>query len=420
MKFDSKTFASWPVMLVLAFLLLWAPVVQAGDDASEDRQALSELPAAVETDLDYVLKLINNPKDSFDIARVDRLLDFSSASHDNGNKIRPSGRDSGNGIYLSLDVKAPLERILNYAYNPNIPNYVVYPSVLRLCGWYPDSDIVTGKYELWNELGRLKAPLVLRGKEFEVNTPDSFSGAYYRYDNQRLVILMRHKKGHVLISASRMIDKSQVGKKAVIIDDHNWNYFYSGISGLNLKFIGGMDTYLYNSESVIVYYQTDDARPVTTVSLYKWLDAGWAGINVVKPDHIYAGSTRFAQGLKKVMESDLLPDPATFARQIALIRSLSPAEMEAKIREYAVNFEQIAKKHEGMNKQDFADIIANGGYARVLNHEERMGVLVLESLKNFVGKPSLIKWGLAGAPGPRITLNRPGRSQGSKSAADLN
>ncbi len=397
MKTDKKIFYLGLALYLFIHHLTGIASLHAETDPFNGGQEFSEIPAEVSSSLDYMLQVLTRQRDSFDSSRVAHLLDFAASASGDGRNFRPNERDSGKGIFLRMEIEAPLERILNYAYNPSIPNYVVYPSVLRLCGWYAESDIITGKYELWNELGRLKKPLVLRGKEFEVNTPDSFSGAYYRYDNRRLVVLLRYKTGHALISASRMIDKSQVGKKAVIIDDLNWNYFYSGINGLNLRFIGGLDTYLYGSESVIVYYQTDDARPMTTISLFKWLKAGWAGLNVVQPGHIYEGSIRFAQGLKKVMESNMLPSPEAFARHIEYIRSLSVDERDAMIREYAHNFEHIAKDNKEMADQDFAEIIANGGYAKVLNHEEREGVLILESLKNFVGKPSLINWKAAAA-----------------------
>lgn len=425
MKLRQKILSLAVGILILASWPAGKASGQAEPGPTGGGRQITELPVTVESALDYLLRLIGRRAEPFDSSRVNELLDFSAIGHGDERQVRPEERSSGQGVYLHLDVNAPLKRILHYAYNPSIPNYIVYPRVLRLCGWYPESDIIAGKYQLWDKLKDLRAPLVLHGKEFEVNTPDSFSGAYYRYDNYRMLILLPYKKGHALISVSRMSDKSQVGKKAVIIDEQNWNYFYSGIDGLNLRFIGGLDTYLYRSESVTIYYQTDDARPVTTISLFKWLNAGWAGLNVVKPTHIYTGSLRFTQGLKTVMESNRLPDPDTLARQMRYIRSLSPAEMDSKIREYALNFERIARSHKGMGRQDFADIIADGGYANVLDQEERVGVLVLESLKKYMGKPALVRLGTASALDPhKISMIRSGRPRqrevNEKHAARIN
>ena len=170
---------------------------------------------------------------------------------------------------------------------------------------------------------------------------------------------MEHNHKKVLISVSKMKGKSKVGKKAVIIDDQNWNYFYSGINGLNLNIFGGFDTYMYDSESVMIIHEDDSETPQTVVSLFKWLKAGWAGFNMVKPGHINDGCIRFLQSLKQVMESQLLPDSENFARQIKFISELSNTEIDSKIREYAFNFERVSESNKDMSKSDFARIIAD-------------------------------------------------------------
>jgi len=379
------------VAVTVLTLLVMSMGVRAEDQNISAEPDSETLPRAVASGLDYLLGLVGQKGAALDPARVDPLIEFASREGYPFEKVLPPQRQSGKGICLKTTVAASLERILRYAYNPQIPNFVVYPSVLRLSGWYPGSEIGTGKRRLWQELNNLRKPLLVWGREYEVNTPDSFSGAYYRYDLERVLGLIKHKRGRVAVSISKMPEKSAVGKKAVIIDDNNWNYFYSGIEGLNLKIFGGMDTYMYDSESVVVYYQADKNVPRTTVLVFKWLRAGWAGINVVRPHHIYEGSIRFAEGIKAVMEADGLPPSEVFAEHLNYLRNLSDTGIEAKIREYSTNFEKIAKGHQDMTKPDFARIIKQGGYAEVLNREERLGVLVLECLKRYVGKPTLVK-----------------------------
>jgi hypothetical protein len=60
-----------------------------------------------------------------------------------------------------------------------------------------------------------------------------------------------------------------------------------------------------------------------------------------------------------------------------------------RISKYSKNFERIAKKHKGMSQKDYARIIADGGYASVLNIGERRGILALEWLKSQLGKSPL-------------------------------
>ena len=376
-------------MLFLAAGLFYTPYALAEGPDDPEKVALSE---AVEAGLSYALELSTRKDAAFDQERIKPLLNLVTGKGFDANNSEPANRKSGTGTGFQGKVKVPFERILRYAYNPDIPSFIVFPSVVRLSGWYPESDIVAGKIKLWDEMSDLTKPLLLWGTEFEVNTPDSFGGGYYRYDLQRLIVLMEHNHKKVLISISKMKEKSKVGKKAVIIDDQNWNYFYSGINGLNLNVVGGLNTYMYDSESVMIIHEDDSETPQTVISLFKWLKAGWAGFNMVKPSHINDGCIRFVQSLKQVMESKLLPGSEDFARQIRFISELSNTEIDSKIREYALNFEHVSKSNKDMSKSDFARIIADGGYAKVLNREQRVGILLLENLKNLVGKPALVKF----------------------------
>ena len=126
--------------------------------------------------------------------------------------------------------------------------------------------------------------------------------------------------------------------------------------------------------------------------LFKWLKAGWADINMVKRRHIYEGGLRYVEGFKEVIESDSLPAADALAQQLDYISALPEAEIESKIAEYSINFEGIARKHKGMSAKNYARIIADGGYANVLNREERSGILALEWLKSQLGKSTLAEF----------------------------
>ena len=384
-------FTAWICVLALFAGLVGPQLIQAQQTINQ-QQGNGSLPAEIETELSYLLELINKKGSNFDPAKILPLLDLVAKSGDDTEQIQPSKRESGNGACLRAQIKAPLERILRYEYNYRIPTFLVSPNALRLSGWYPESDIVTNKVELWNEFSTLNKPLLLWGKQFEVNTPDSFSGSYYRYDLNRLIILMKHNGKKVMISASKMPGPSEAGKKAVIIDEKNWNYFYSGIQGLGIRLMGMLNTYIYDSTSVKILYETDPAKPLTTIMLFKWLKAGWADINMVKRSHIYDGSVRFVEGLKEVIESDALPAADALARQMDYISTLPEAEIDTKIRKYAINFERIAKQHKGMSQKDYARIITDGGYANILNNEQRRGILALEWLKSQLGKSPLAEF----------------------------
>jgi hypothetical protein len=280
---------------------------------------------------------------------------------------------------------------LRYAFHPKIPKFLIFPNLLRLSGWHPNSDILKRSGLLADEIENLKQPLILNGREYEVTTPDPSVNTYFRYEVDRLLILSKYKEGTIFISVSKTKGPSDVGKKAVIIDDDNWNYFYSGIEGVNKRLISWAKAYLYHRASVFVYYQPQDTVARTKVLLFNWVKAGWKGINVVKYDHIYNGCLRYADRLKQLMETTYLPDANRLVQTLKLIRIMDTATIDQKIQQYALNFERIAKNHQGMSVAAFSQIIANGGYSKLLNEEERIGILQLEFFKSQIGKPYLVQ-----------------------------
>jgi hypothetical protein len=360
-------------LAVLSLLLL--PAV-AGAEA---------LPQGAEQNIGALLKLSQHRGSAIAPGDYTALLDYVTQAKGDGRSIVPERRLDANGTVLRMGMRTSLSRLMRYTYNPAIPNYLLFPSVLRLSGWYQGSDILTKDPHPWTSLGKQEA---LWGTEYEVNAPDSFGGGYYRYDLHRLLILTKHNGKNVLISVSKQKDKSSVGKKAVILDEGEWNYFYSGINGLNKGLIGWADTYLYDSASVQVF--VEDSPHQTTLTLFKWLRAGWAGMNMVQKSHINDGATRYANAFKKIVESDRLPDPDDLAQNVHQLATMSEAELDRKIQAYAVAIENIAKTSPAMSKSEFQKVVENGHYAKILNREERVGAILVEYLKSRLGKRALV------------------------------
>ena len=74
----------------------------------------------------------------------------------------------------------------------------------------------------------------------ESDTPDLNTGVYHEYDLKRTLILLNHKGRQVLVSLSKQIDKSDVGKKGIILgNDNDWNYYYSGEPGFTRPALDG-------------------------------------------------------------------------------------------------------------------------------------------------------------------------------------
>lgn len=366
--------------------------------------AQAALPQPVEQNIGALLDQAPRKGSAINPDNYNALLDYVSHLTGDARSVVPDRRIDGNGSVLRMSMKTSLTRLMRYCYNPAIPTYLLFPSVLRLGGWYPGGDLDRDPRP-WLHLAKpdkLDKPVALWGTEYEVNAPDSFGGGYYRYDLNRLIILTKYQGKNVLISVSKQKDKSSVGKKAVILDDGEWSYFYSGINGLNKGMIGWADTYMYDSASVQVF--VEDGPNQVTLTLFKWLKAGWMGANVVMKDHINEGSTRYANAFKRIMESDRLPDPDEFAQRIKELSTLPEGEMERKIQAYAAAIEGIAKTNPAMNKSEFQKVVEGGKYAKILSREERVSALLVEYLKSRLGKKALVDFtGMptASAAGPR-------------------
>ncbi|WP_203529495.1 hypothetical protein [Pseudodesulfovibrio sp. JC047] len=354
------------------------------------------LDSAVEAGLDHVFQVLEGDNAQFNLQAIQPMLDFVVNTTDDPKNIAPAKRFKGKGICLRQEVATDLDTILRYFYNPDIPNYLLCPAVLRLSGWHKDSQFLTRDKGLWEELPTLTEPVFVRGREFEANTPDSFAEAYYAYDSNRLLILLNYQGKNVLVSVTEQDGKSDVGRKGAILNDTQWDYFYSGLEGLNKGMIGWMDTFMYSSGSVQIFVEHDATAPQSSVFLFKWLNAGWAGMNVVKRSHIYDGSLRYARSFKKVVEStDLTPE--SVVQNMADVVSMSDIEMDVLIRQYARNFETRFKNDPKLNSGEYAEIIADGGYANVLDKEGRRSVLALEKLKSMLGMETLVTLGDAPA-----------------------
>ena len=394
--FKHFSLAKGMVALIFGLCVLTATPVFAEEPEGLMDVKLSSKPTPltqnVESGLDHLFKVLEGDNSMLVMNTIQPMLDFVVNMKDDPKNIAPAKRFNGQGVCLRQEVNTDLDRILRYFYNPEIPNYLLCPSVLRLSGWHEDSQFLQRDKGLWEELPTLDKPIFVRGREFEANTPDSFAEAYYAYDLNRLIILLKYQGKNILVSVTEQDGKSDVGRKGAIINDTKWDYFYSGLEGLNKGMIGWMDTFMYSSGSVQVFVEHDQAVPRSSVFLFKWLNAGWAGMNVVKRSHIYDGSLRYARSFSTIVESpDLTPEQV--AENLKGVITMSDIEMDVLIRQYAKNFETRFKNEPKLKDSDYAKIIANGGYAKVLDKEGRRSILALEKLKSMLGMETLVTVG---------------------------
>lgn len=349
----------------------------------------SEARPVWEEGIEHLFAVLKDKSLTGDVQKVSGLLDFILSEKGGEANLNPGERDQATGAYFFSDVKAPLLKVIKYAYNPRLPGHVTLPSVIRLSGWQvrPTGSAVNG----WEKTGHGKVPTVLRGVEYEEITPDLTTGAYYRYDMDRLMILLKYRGKDFFISVTRQLNPSTVGRQGVIIGpDSDWNYFYSGQKGLSKTGLNWVSSYMYDASSVSILFEPGASKTQTRFVTFKWLRAGWGGINMVRQENIIEGCRRFASGFKKVLESPQLPEAERLVDLYDRIKGLSDQELNLKIQPIGKALQRLSRTDPGLSRSDFRELIDSGKYLLGMNRDEREHLLLSEVLKLELGRLSFL------------------------------
>lgn len=385
------------VVAVACFLTLAPVAALASDDTADKSSEKGNLPESLEGAISMLLAAVGDRNAAFgkgiDPAELRTLLDFAMQPAAATEKALPAKRDPGYGIFYRSHIGAPLEKLLRYCYDPAIPQEAVFPASIRSSRWQPGSDIVKNGVRLWErtpDQGLADAPLVLHGAEREEITPDTFSGCYYAYTLNRLLVLMRHEGRAVLVSVSRQAEPSTVGRKGAIVGkDADWEYVYSGVPGATTRGISWMDTYMYDSATITVFFEDQPGSKTTGYALFKWVKAGWANLNVVQRKHIRSGAERFLSGFRQVLESDRLPPAEAIAARTDEFDRMNQDALRTALADYSVRLAVVAKEDSVLSRDDFWKIIKDGAYANHLSREELVSALLKNFMKERLGKPAL-------------------------------
>jgi len=233
--------------------------------------------------------------------------------------------------------------------------------------------------------------LLVRGTEREIITPDANTGGYYSYNQDRAVAVFQGPTGPVLVSVGCQTQPSEIGRKGCVVgEDSDWNYLYSDEKGLNKTGLGWVDSYMYKAYSIIVFV-SDSSTGTIRVGSFKWLNAGWAKVNMVKQSHIINGIKRFTADFKAVLESSRLPAAQELAAMYRELKSGSVETLRQMVAPYLAAIEGS-----GTLSSSFKKLLASGQYLQNMNQQELVKVLLKEYLKQRLGRDSLIQVALVG------------------------
>ena len=299
--------------------------------------------------------------------------------------ISPKSRKA-TGAYYEFDTRINFSSFLQYSYSSQIPSVLTSPASLRYSLWTGagESQKLPGSWKLVLPDGK---PVVIRGLERDGITPDLTTGVYYEYDLKRTLILLNHKGRQVLISISKQIAISDVGKKGFILgNDDDWNYYYSGETGSAKTGLGWVKSYIYDYFSVGVYVESGSSPSMVRSGVFQWIRAGWSGINFVETKHVIKGMKRYANNFKTILESPKLPAPNQIASTYQRLSALPQNDLVEKYTALQQARQSLAVQS---GKIETNKTIKTDSYASTPK-EQIIEELMLEYLKIALGKSSLL------------------------------
>jgi hypothetical protein len=377
-KFSSRF--RWLLVTIVFFLIVLPQHQMALAFSFSDSS--SPIPTAL-------MKLIQNcadPKAELDIKAIAILVDYVLANKLNKETdlLKLQGCP---GAYYEFDTKISFSRFLKYAYISQIPANLMRPSSTRYVLWDdPRRESQTLPIS-WKLVSSDDDPVIIRGFEHDSNTPDLTTGVYHEYDLARTLILFKHKGQQVLISISRQINQSDVGKKGAILgSDDDWNYYYSGEPGSFKAGMGWVKSYIYDFFSVVVYVESSASSNMLRTGTFQWIRAGWYGINFVQTSHIISGLKRFARNFKTILESPKLPTPN---QMISIYQRLSTLPNRDLMEKYTALQQAQQSLAVQAGKISAAETRRQGFHAHIPK-EQIIEELMLEYIKIALGKRSLV------------------------------
>jgi hypothetical protein len=356
--------------------------------APGQEEGVTRLPEDARRGIAHLLSLVGpGAPAAFAPETVAGLLRFVDQRKDPDALYAPDPIDGASSAYLDVDVRMDWAEFLKRTFHPTVPWFTTTPSSLRLAVWSKTDRPWRGFPRLWELLEPNGPPVVIRGMETVENTPDLFTGGYYRYDLFRTLVLFRNGDRRVLISLSRQAGPSEVGKKGYILGpDDDWNYFYSDEPGLTVTGLGWVKSLMYDSIGISIYTEMNaEAQTVRTANI-KWVRAGWAHLNVVRRDHILRGMQRFARTLKAILESPRLPPVQTMEADMARISQLTDAEIRERIRVYRTVLAARGERAKDGGRKSLPESFWDEGVWNRMTREEMESTLILEAFKAHLGK----------------------------------
>ncbi len=362
-------------------------LLSTGSQADENLAEV-EVPQALSAGLHHFLDLADPDKTvAFDPKKVAGVLDFINQPGKDAALYYADSILDAPSAYYEFDIHENLKKIVAYSFNPDIPEIATMPSSMRLLYWLDTRKNRQSVPRIDQYLDRLDSPVFVNGLLYMEIAPDTHSGAYYAYNMHQTILLFKYRQRNILVIASKQEDVSTVGKKGYVLGaDDNWDYLYSGEPGLTLPALGWVKSYMYGSNGITIYDEVDPVAGRVRCAAFKWLQAGWSGINMVRRKHIYSGLKRFAKPMKEILEYHSLPTVESMVCNFSRIKGFSEDTLRSKMQIYSGILQNRYDGGGGHIGKLSAKLAKDKHHWALMSRDEMESALIIEYMKLAVGK----------------------------------
>ena len=271
------------------------------------------------------------------------------------------------GAYQGFALDLPLQRLLRYLYNPEIPQQVIKPFSIRSSVWTTPGSAEEQK-RLWADPWPPQTVVVVRGEQYDRTTPDLSTGGCYAMRLKRLLLFLPEERA--LLSVSVQPAPSEIGTKGYLLGrDEDSRHVYSSEEGLTRTGLGWVSSRILTNVSIGVYLDEGDA---VQCGVFQWMKAGWSGLSVVKEGHIKNSLLRYRERLGAVLHAPGLPAPEELEAMHRMLDGKTDEELRQEILSILTEYREQAEQ----DKSRAAFRILEADYAERLDRGELIGLLL--------------------------------------------
>ncbi len=242
------------------------------------------LPADVEEAIAALFEAVETPRSNSMIETIQPIVNFVKKECRSGTAWSSEANKQAYGTAAMTVLTNSMGNRLELNYNVEIPDHVLYASTLRYSE--KGSDHTAAHKECLAERLATNTWKMARFTNFEVNTPNEDSGAWYTYTNTKTYVRANINGSDVLCTVSKLKEPSSFSRRGAVIGDSSDVYYYSDKEGINITGLTWVKSQMFYNHSVVIHVEL--TSNTLAMASFSWVRAGWQNINVTRTFHIYA------------------------------------------------------------------------------------------------------------------------------------